>query len=119
MAPAMSLASDVLTVTATGDSASRRISAAGEVDASSAGHLAAAVDAALTDGARQLLLDLTAVTFLGVAGVRAVAEAQRHASGAGVQLRTRVGHPAVRWPLVASGVWQLLAAEWAPAHARP
>ena len=109
-------ASDVLTVTATGDAASRRVHAAGEVDTASARQLAAAVDAALTDGARQLLLDLTAVTFLGVAGVRAVAEAERHASGAGVELRTRVGHSAVRWPLEATGVWQRLRAEWAPAQ---
>jgi anti-anti-sigma factor len=116
--PALPPAGDLLTVTATGDATCRRVRAAGEVDASSAPQIAAAVEAALAGGARQLLLDLSEVTFLGTAGVHALLGAHRRASEAAVALRTRVGRAAVRLPLQSSGAWRLLEVEWTPTHAR-
>jgi anti-anti-sigma factor len=111
------LAGDQLTIATTGDPADRQVLAAGEVDLCTAVRLAAAVDAALAAGTGELLLDLTAVTFFGAAGVRAVAGAARRAEASGVRLRVRTSAAAARWPLQAGGLGPLLDGHRSPAGA--
>ena len=116
-AAALTLAGDHLTITATGGPVCRRVSAAGEVDLCTAPQLATAIDAALAADTQTLLVDLTAVTFLGAAGVRAVAAAARRAEAAGVRLWVRVTSTAVRWPLLAGGLGSRVEVDGKPAGA--
>src|SRR4051794_13222632 len=111
------LAVDQLTISTTGGPADRQVLAVGEVDLCTVGRLGAAIDAALTDGAGQLLLDLAAVSFFGAAGVRAVAGAARRAEATGVRLRVRAGAAAERWPLQAGGLGPRLEVDGVPAGA--
>lgn len=99
-----------LTLTLTREDRRTQISAAGEVDSCSAPRLAAALGRALADGAREVAVDLHAVTVLTSAGVHALAAACRDAAPAGARLRVAASRPAVRRPLELSGLWQRVGA---------
>ena len=58
----------------------------GELDLAAAPHFAAAVDAALADGARALVVDLTPTTFLDSSGARELVRIARQATAADVDL---------------------------------
>jgi anti-sigma B factor antagonist len=56
------------------------VTAAGEVDASSAPQLAAVLEGVITDTSREVTVDLNGVTFLDSAGVHLLAAAYRRAT---------------------------------------
>lgn len=103
---------ELLTLTVTNPAPSVRVSAVGEVDTCSAPWLVAALKLALeearTVGARAVVVDLEAVTFLDSSGVRALAAAYRRAVAAGIRLQVSAPRRAVLRPLQLSGVWRLL-----------
>ena len=88
-----------------------RITAAGEVDSSSAPMLRAELDSALDGDVRELVIDLDGVTFLDSAGLSVLAGAHRRSLAAGVRLRVLASGRAVIRPLQITGLWDLLGAE--------
>jgi anti-sigma B factor antagonist len=88
-----------------------RVRAAGEVDSTSAPRLQAELDAQLDTGARELVVDLDAVTFLDSAGLCALAATHRRATNQGVVLRVLASHRAVIRPLQITGLYDLLGVE--------
>ena len=93
---------------------SARVSAAGEIDSTSAPHLHAELEARLDEGVRELIVDLDGVTFLDSAGLCALAAVHRRAQTEGVTLRVLASHRAVIRPLQITGLWDLFAAEQIP-----
>ncbi|MFZ0120995.1 MAG: STAS domain-containing protein [Pseudonocardiaceae bacterium] len=83
----------------------------GEVDLLTVGRLRAAVDEALRDAAgRPVVVDLTAVTFLGSHGLAALAEAASKAEGRREPLRLVVDETsAVIRPMQLTGLDEVLA----------
>ncbi|MDQ3763103.1 MAG: STAS domain-containing protein [Actinomycetota bacterium] len=83
----------------------------GEVDMLTVGRLRAAVDEAFRDAAgRPVVVDLTAVTFLGSHGLATLAEAASKAEGRREPLRVVVDETrAVVLPLQVSGLDEVLA----------
>jgi len=90
--------------------ASALVTAAGEVDSCSAPRLAAELEDAIAGDALQVIVDLTAVTFLDSVGVHALAAAYRRAEAAVIRLRVRDSHRAMMRSLELTGLWGLLAA---------
>lgn len=72
------------------------IAVAGELDALTAELLVDAVKTALRRPARALILNLSGVTFCGVAGVRALIDVDLMAADSGAQLILRDVRPGVR-----------------------
>lgn len=54
------------------------------------------IDAALADGLRELILDLSGVTFIDSSGLAAVVEASRRAARSGVEFGVAPGDGRVR-----------------------
>ncbi|MGY1618549.1 STAS domain-containing protein [Geodermatophilus sp. SYSU D00691] len=102
---------DLLTLSATVDGATARVSTTGEIDSSSAPDLRAELDRLLEAGARELEVDLTGVTFLDSAGLCVLAAAHRRAAAEGVRLRVRASSRAVIRPLQITGLFDLLRVE--------
>jgi anti-sigma B factor antagonist len=98
-----------LSVTTTGPSA--RVSAAGEIDSSSAPRLREQLDELLDSGVAELTVDLAGVSFLDSAGLCVLAAAHRRATGEGVRLHVLAAGRAVIRPLQITGLWDLLGAE--------
>jgi anti-sigma B factor antagonist len=67
------------------------VTAAGEIDASTADTVATAVAGALTDGYKQVLLDFARVTFIDSTGLGVLVKAHRAAAAA--DARFAVVHP--------------------------
>ncbi|MGY1593918.1 STAS domain-containing protein [Geodermatophilus sp. SYSU D00708] len=88
-----------------------RLTVSGEVDSSSAPSLRTTVDEAFAAGAREITIDLDAVTFLDSAGLCVLAAAHRRAEEDGVRLRVLASNRAVTRPLQITGLWELLAVE--------
>jgi anti-sigma B factor antagonist len=88
-----------------------RLSAAGEVDSSSAPVLERSVEGVLDGQLDELVVDLCAVTFLDSAGLCVLAAAHRRAREKQVALRVLAASRAVIRPLQITGLWQLLGAE--------
>jgi anti-sigma B factor antagonist len=88
-----------------------RLTVSGEVDSSSAPSLRTYVDEAFAAGAREITIDLDAVTFLDSAGLCVLAAAHRRAEEDGVRLRVLASGRAVIRPLQITGLWDLLAVE--------
>ncbi|MGY1643560.1 STAS domain-containing protein [Geodermatophilus sp. SYSU D00703] len=88
-----------------------RLTVAGEVDSSSAPSLRRSVDEAFAAGARDMTIDLDAVTFLDSAGLCVLAAAHRRAEEDGLRLRVLASNRAVMRPLQITGLWELLAVE--------
>jgi anti-sigma B factor antagonist len=103
-------ANDLLTVEVSEPAPFARITAAGEIDSSSAPLLREQLEALLDGTLSELTIDLSAVTFLDSAGLCVLAAAHRRA-GTDVRLRVLASSRAVIRPLQITGLWQLLHAE--------
>ncbi|MGY1636597.1 STAS domain-containing protein [Geodermatophilus sp. SYSU D00742] len=102
---------ELVSIDVAGSASSVRLTVAGEVDSSTAPALREAVDDAFASGARELVVDLDAVTFLDSAGLCVLAAAHRRADEEGSRLRVLASNRAVIRPLQITGLWELLAVE--------
>jgi anti-sigma B factor antagonist len=103
-------ADDLLTVEVSEPAPLARITVAGEIDSSSAPLLRQQLDTLFEGTLTELIIDLSAVTFLDSAGLCVLAAAHRRA-GSDVRLRVLASSRAVIRPLQITGLWQLLHAE--------
>ena len=87
------------------------VTAAGEVDSTSAPVLRQELDALLDGDVRELTVDLGRVTFLDSAGLCVLAAAHRRAVRQDVTMRVLASSRAVIRPLQITGLWDLLKAE--------
>lgn len=81
--------------------------AAGEVDAATLPALRSGLDAAVEDPARDLVLDLAGVQFMGSSGLSMLVEARRVTAARGGTLRLAAPPRAVLRPLELSGLLEL------------
>ena len=102
---------DLVRIAVSGGESTVRLSAAGEIDSSSAPVLRTEIEAILGRTVREVVLDLDEVTFLDSAGLSALATAHRSAAERGVRLRVLASARAVMRPLQITGLWDLLGAE--------
>lgn len=102
---------DLVTIDVSGSADSVLITAAGEIDSSSAPGLTEHLTAVLESAAREFTVDLRGVTFLDSAGLCALAAAHRQASAAGMRMRVLASSRAVIRPLQITGLWALLQVE--------
>jgi anti-sigma B factor antagonist len=100
--------SDLVTIEITGDSATTVLTAAGEIDSSSAPTLRSRLDAVLDDGVQALTIDLRQVTFLDSAGLCVLAAAHRRAVREGRRLSVLATSRAVVRPMQITGLYALL-----------
>lgn len=103
--------SDLVTVQVSAIGSLVQITAAGEIDTTSAPVLRAHLDAALDGGSEELTVDLCGVTFLDSAGLCVLAGAHRRALAQGVGMHVLASSRAVIRPLQITGLWDLLGAE--------
>jgi anti-sigma B factor antagonist len=87
------------------------ITAAGEIDSTSAPVLRQHLDALLDGDVRELTIDLGQVSFLDSAGLCVLATAHRRAVRQDVRMRVLASSRAVIRPLQITGLWELLHAE--------
>jgi anti-sigma B factor antagonist len=87
------------------------VTAAGEIDSTSAPVLRDRLESLLAAEVGELTVDLTAVTFLDSAGLCVLAAAHRRAVRQDVTLRVLASSRAVIRPLQITGLWNLLKAE--------
>jgi anti-sigma B factor antagonist len=87
------------------------VSAAGEIDSTTAPLLRQHLDALLDGDVRELCVDLTRVSFLDSAGLCVLATAHRRAVRQDVRMRVLASSRAVVRPLQITGLWGLLHAE--------
>ena len=87
------------------------VSAAGEVDSTSAPVLRQQLEALLDGDVRELTVDLGRVTFLDSAGLCVLAAIHRRATRQDVTMRVLASSRAVIRPLQITGLWDLLRAE--------
>ncbi|MCF6737261.1 STAS domain-containing protein [Blastococcus sp. KM273129] len=105
------LPSAPLALEVTGTTALPRLVLAGEVDCTSAPRVGAALDEVLAAAPQDVVVDLTAVTFLDSAGLCTLASAHRKALAAGGRLRVLAATRAVVRPLQITGLWDLFGGE--------
>jgi anti-sigma B factor antagonist len=87
------------------------VSAAGEVDSTSAPVLRQQLETLLDGDVRELVVDLGRVTFLDSAGLCVLAAIHRRAVRQDVTMRVLASSRAVIRPLQITGLWDLLKAE--------
>ena len=87
------------------------VTAAGEVDSTSAPVLRQHLDALLDGEVGELTVDLRQVSFLDSAGLCVLATAHRRAVRQDVRMRVLASSRAVIRPLQITGLWELLRAE--------
>jgi anti-sigma B factor antagonist len=102
---------DLVSVDVSRSGATACVSAAGEVDSTSAPVLRQQLEALLDDDVRELTVDLGQVTFLDSAGLCVLAAAHRRAVRQDVTMRVLASSRAVIRPLQITGLWDLLKAE--------
>jgi anti-sigma B factor antagonist len=102
--------SELVTVDVTATGPAVRVTAAGEIDSTSAPVLRARFDSLLDDSVEEVTVDLTQVTFLDSAGLCVLAAAHRRAAGQGVRMQVLASSRAVIRPLQITGLWSLLGA---------
>ena len=100
----------LVTLTVSGSADAPHLAAAGEIDCTSAAHVQTRLEQLLEAGARQLVIDLTAVTFLDSAGLCALATVHRLSAGQ-VRIRVLATTRAVIRPMQITGLWTLLGGE--------
>jgi anti-sigma B factor antagonist len=93
------------------------VTAAGEIDSTSAPVLRDRLDALLDDQVADVTVDLTGVTFLDSAGLCVLAAAHRRAAGQDIGFRVLASSRSVIRPLQITGLWNLLKAEQVEAGA--
>jgi anti-sigma B factor antagonist len=103
--------SDLVTIEVSGSGPSVRVTAAGEIDSTSAPVLRDRLDAILDGGARDVTIDLSGVTFLDSAGLCVLASVYRRAAAQERQMRVLASSRAVIRPLQITGLWELLQVE--------
>ena len=86
----------------------------GELDVASSPQLSEKVEEALSGRPRELVIDLTQVTFLGSSGLRVLAMARRQAIDLGAGLVIRVSGSEVLRPLEVTGMIELLNVQVVP-----
>ena len=101
----------LVTIAVVGSAAMPRLAVTGEVDSTTAPHLQDRIERLLDAGARDLTIDLTAVTFLDSAGLCALATMHRRAADDDVRLRLLAATRAVIRPMQITGLWRLLGGE--------
>ena len=104
-------ANDLLTVELSEPAPSARVTVSGEVDSSSAPLLREQLDTLFEGALSELVIDLSAVTFLDSAGLCVLAAAHRRALHQDVRMRVLASSRAVIRPLQITGLWELLHAE--------
>jgi anti-sigma B factor antagonist len=87
------------------------VSAAGEIDSTTAPVLRQHLDSLLDGDVRELTVDLGRVSFLDSAGLCVLATAHRRAVRQDVRMRVLASSRAVVRPLQITGLWELLRAE--------
>ncbi len=87
------------------------VTAAGEVDSTSAPVLRQHLDAVLDSEVGELTVDLRQVSFLDSAGLCVLATAHRRAVRQDVRMRVLASSRAVIRPMQITGLWELLRAE--------
>lgn len=102
--------SELVTVTVSTSDTVVRVTAAGEVDSTSAPVLREQIEAVLDSGAPEFVVDLVQVTFLDSAGLCVLAAAHRRAGERGIRMRVLASSRAVIRPLQITGLWSLLGA---------
>ena len=102
--------SELVTVTVSTSETVVRVTAAGEVDSTSAPVLREQIDAVLDSGAPEFVVDLVQVSFLDSAGLCVLAAAHRRAGERGIRMRVLASSRAVIRPLQITGLWSLLGA---------
>lgn len=102
--------SDLVTIDVTTSGATARVTAAGEIDSTSAPVLRQRLDSLLEGDVQELVVDLVEVTFLDSAGLCVLAAAHRRAVGQGARLQVLAASRAVIRPLQITGLWSLLGA---------
>ncbi|MGY2082232.1 STAS domain-containing protein [Blastococcus sp. SYSU DS0539] len=105
------LTSALVTVEVSGSAAVPRLTAAGEIDCTSAPQVRAVLDRLLDAAPREVVIDLSAVTFLDSAGLCVLAAAHRRARATGGRVRVLAATRAVIRPLQITGLWALLGGE--------
>jgi anti-sigma B factor antagonist len=102
---------DLVSVEVSGAGPVVRVSAAGEIDSTSAPVLRQHLDSLLDGAAREITVDLCQVSFLDSAGLCVLAAAHRRAARQDVVLKVLASSRAVVRPLQITGLWDLLEAE--------
>jgi len=103
--------SDLVTIDVAEVDSTARVTAAGEIDSTSAPVLRQQLDALLARDVRELTVDLGRVTFLDSAGLCVLAATHRRAVRQDVRMRVLASSRAVIRPLQITGLWELLKAE--------
>jgi anti-sigma B factor antagonist len=103
--------SDLVTIDVSDVGSEMRLTAAGEIDSTSAPVLKDRLEALLDAGATEVTIDLTGVTFLDSAGLCVLAAAYRRATAENRHLRVLAATRAVMRPLQITGLWDLLQVE--------
>ncbi|WP_456551153.1 STAS domain-containing protein [Blastococcus sp. SYSU D00813] len=88
-----------------------RVAVTGEVDCSTAPRLTSCIDSLLAAAPRELVVDLTEVTFLDSAGLHALVTAHARAERTGTRLRVLVATRAALRPIQVTGLWDVLGVE--------
>jgi anti-anti-sigma factor len=84
------------------------ISAPVEVDVTNADDVRKCLLSAIGNGARALIVDMTATTFCDCAGVHAIAACRKQAAAPGVSLRLAVSAPTVKHVFTITGAALLI-----------
>ncbi len=109
--------SDLVTIDVATDGSTARVTAAGEIDSTSAPVLRERLDALLDGDIDEFVVDLVHVTFLDSAGLCVLAAAHRRAAGRGARMQVLAASRAVIRPLQITGLWSLLGAAQVDADA--
>ena len=102
---------DLVSIEISGAAPQVRVTAAGEIDSSSAPLLRQHLDTLLDGDVREITIDLSRVTFLDSAGLCVLAAAHRRAVGQDARLRVLASSRAVIRPLQITGLYDLLRVE--------
>jgi anti-sigma B factor antagonist len=86
----------------------------GHIDLATAGGFAVAIHAALSGGARSIIVDLAGIRFVDSSGICAFVRARKRAAAQGTDLKIRGAQRAVHRVLKTSGVIEFLGDDTAP-----
>ena len=104
-------AGDLVTIDVSVAGSATVVTAAGEIDSTTAPVLREQLEALLDGDVHEVTVDLGQVTFLDSAGLCVLATAHRRAVRQDVRLRVLASSRAVIRPLQITGLWDLLRAE--------
>ena len=110
-APSLEPSGDLVTFDVSVSGSTSVVSAAGEIDSTTAPLLRKHLETLLDSDVRELTVDLGQVSFLDSAGLCVLATAHRRAARQDVRMRVLASSRAVVRPLQITGLWDLLHAE--------